>query len=378
MDGMDGMKIERGLLGAEFKAPAAESPAGLGPLRAALLDWYDQSGRELPWRAEPSPYRAVVSEFMLQQTQIATVLPYFDSFLKRFPDFESLASASEADVVAAWSGLGYYRRARLLRRAAEAVWRDHGGGLPADAEALRALPGFGPYTAAAVGSIALGLPLAAVDGNIRRVMSRLFMIAGAGESARVEAAARAALDPGRPGDWNQALMDLGAMVCRPRDPDCAACPVVAFCAAKRANRVGEFPAARPAPATVRVRETAVAVLRGGALLLLLRAASGSFAGMWELPRSDNRSNPLLAAPGPTETLESLTGMRVASFEKVGSARSVFTHHRIETELHRGRARAGAKRLAPSHEAAKCFTPAEIAELPIGRAQRRLVAMLGEF
>jgi A/G-specific adenine glycosylase len=246
---------------------------GARSFRRKLLDWYGCNARELPWRATRDPYRIWISEIMLQQTRVAAVIPYYTKFLDRFPDVESLARASEEDLLAAWSGLGYYARARNLQRAARQIVAQ--GSFPREHESLRRLPGVGEYTAAAVASIAFGLPYAVVDGNVRRVLSRL--ACGAVEPAGLAADL---LDRERPGEFNQALMELGATLCLPREPRCAGCPVASLCEARRQARQAEFPARTPRPKTVRVAKTLVVAERRGCVLLGVRA------GFWELPDSE--------------------------------------------------------------------------------------------
>src|SRR5512136_569268 len=224
-------------------APAAEVTERA--LRRALLGWYARRRRALPWRGVRDPYRIWVSEVMLQQTRIATATPYYHAFLGRFPTLAALARARPADVLEAWSGLGYYRRARSLHAAAREVVREHGGRVPDDPAAFERLPGVGRYTAGAVLSIAYGRPLPALDGNAARVLSRLEALpatmrdpAGA---RRLWALAAARVPADRPGDWNQALMELGATVCTPRAPRCAACPLRRHCRALALGRVDRLP-----------------------------------------------------------------------------------------------------------------------------------------
>lgn len=255
--------------------------------RPALLAWFDRHKRDLPWRRTTDPYAIWVSEVMLQQTQVDRVVAYFGRFLERFPTVRSLAEARLSDVLAVWRGLGYYGRARNLHRAAKEIVERFGGVLPANLDALRSLPGFGRYTAGAVASIAFGLEAPAVDGNVARVLSRLLLIEGApGDKAREAAlwAAAGALVVGpRPGDLNQALMELGATVCLPSSPRCLLCPVQAGCGALAAGRVQELP--RPKKAAPRkVLELAVAVAhRDGRVLLARRTEGGLFGGLWEMP-----------------------------------------------------------------------------------------------
>jgi A/G-specific adenine glycosylase len=245
--------------------------------RRNLLAWYDAHARDLPWRASRDPYRIWLSEIMLQQTRVAAVIEHYHEFLRRFPSVRKLAAAREASVLAAWSGLGYYRRARMLHAAAKVVVREHAGQFPATAEELRALPGIGRYTAAAIASIAFGEPVAVVDGNVERVLQRVYGRRLAGEE--LWTAARALLEAERPGDFNQAMMELGAVVCTPRAPACLTCPVIESCATR-----GELsPLEKPAPQKKREIHYALNC-RNGDVFLVERARDASLmAGMWELP-----------------------------------------------------------------------------------------------
>jgi A/G-specific adenine glycosylase len=245
--------------------------------RARLLAWYDAHARELPWRKSLDPYRVWVSEIMLQQTRVAAVIEHYHEFLRRFPTIAKLAVAREASVLAAWSGLGYYRRARMLHAAAKVVVRKLGGKFPATAESWRELPGVGRYTAAAIASIAFGEAVAVVDGNVERVLQR-----NAGRRLAAAEAWRAAedlLDRERPGDFNQAMMELGATVCTPRAPACLTCPVVELCATR-----GELSGTAKA-APQKKREIHYALdFRDGKVFLVQRPRDASLmAGMWELP-----------------------------------------------------------------------------------------------
>jgi A/G-specific adenine glycosylase len=245
--------------------------------RRRLLAWYDEHARDLPWRESRDPYRVWLSEIMLQQTRVAAVIAHYHEFLRRFPTVEKLAAARASSVLAAWSGLGYYRRARMLHAAAKVVARDYGGKFPETMEGLRELPGIGRYTAAAIASIAFGEPVAVVDGNVERVLHRLSGKRLAGE--QLWEAAGGLLDRGRPGDFNQAMMELGATVCTPRAPACLMCPVIELCAAR-----GEM-AARPKAAGQIKREIHYALgCRDGEVFLVQRAQDASLMpGMWELP-----------------------------------------------------------------------------------------------
>ncbi len=202
----------------------ALKPRDLRVFRQSLLDWYDGNRRDLPWRCEPEPYRVWVSEIMLQQTRVAAVLEHYARWMERFPTVHDLAKAREQTVLALWSGLGYYHRARRMHQAAKVIVRERNGEFPISAEAWRELPGIGRYTAAAIASIAFGEPVAVVDGNVERVLNRLFgsSMNGEGNWQRAEAL----LDRARPGDFNQAMMELGATVCTPRAPQCLICPLI--------------------------------------------------------------------------------------------------------------------------------------------------------
>jgi A/G-specific adenine glycosylase len=280
-------------------SPEKKSPRALPRNRTAsfqrwLLAWYQKSRRPLPWRESRDPYRVWLSEIMLQQTRVAAVIGHYEEFLRRFPTVEKLAAAREASVLAAWSGLGYYRRARMLHASAKVVAREHGGKFPATPEVLRALPGIGRYTAAAIASIAFGEPVAVVDGNVQRVLQRVSGRRFAGEE--LWQTAEDLLDRKQPGDFNQAMMELGATVCTPRAPACFMCPVVKLCATR-----GELAAGVKA-ARQKKREIHYALSyrnldrrnrdggggSGGEVLLVQRARDASLmAGMWELPEMAN-------------------------------------------------------------------------------------------
>lgn len=349
-------------------------------IRRVLLRWYDDEHRQLPWRTHPSEYATVVSEFMLQQTQVQTVIPFYEEFLRLFPDFRRLAEAPEQDVLHAWSGLGYYRRARLLKRAAELVTRRHDGRLPRDPKDLAALPGFGEYTVGAVGSIALGMPLPLVDGNVRRVLGRVFALegdltSGAGRK-RLWTLSGELVDPARPGDFNQGLMDLGATVCIPREPLCLICPLFEQCKARAIGYPEAYPRPVKRPPLKQVREVAVALMRGGKLLVLQRGESSSFAGMWELPRLDSREVMEASELTPARVLFDLLRLKVAApGELLGRSDATFTNHRIKTELYQlEEANLPALR-RQRHVAHRWVAPATLAKLPASRAQRKLFALL---
>ena len=255
--------------------------------RRALLAWFDQHQRDLPWRQTRDPYAIWVSEVMLQQTRVAAVLEHYARWMQRFPTVQALAQAEETEVLALWSGLGYYRRARMLHRAAQAVVAQHGGALPRTAAELRALPGIGEYTSAAIASIAFGEPVAVVDGNVERVVSRLAALDGASPAAALKRAicaeAATLLSPERPGDSNQAMMELGATVCLPKAPLCLHCPVQPWCRTR-----GEHAVQPRKPQQARAIAYALATRAAGTEVLLRQRAGHAslMAGMWELPELD--------------------------------------------------------------------------------------------
>jgi A/G-specific adenine glycosylase len=259
-----------------------------------LLDWFDRQKRVLPWRGTRDPYRVWVSEVMLQQTTVQAVAPRYDAFLARFPTLASLARARESTVLAAWSGLGYYARARNLHRAARVVVREHGGRLPRSARELRALPGFGEYTAAAVASLAFGESVPAAEANVTRVLSRVHAIPGvAGGKAHRQEVLRCAEEwqraaPGRSGDLTAALMDLGQLVCRPRNPECPVCPIARGCAARRGGVPEKFPARRKKAPAIRVYVAAAVAMRDGRALLLQRPER-RLQRLWQFPAAEGRS-----------------------------------------------------------------------------------------
>jgi A/G-specific adenine glycosylase len=266
--------------------PGMGSPARIEEFRRALLAWFDASARDLPWRQTRDPYAIWVSETMLQQTRVAVVRSYYTRFMERFPTLEALAKANDAEVLATWSGLGYYRRARALHESSRAVMAEYGGKIPGTSAELSRLPGVGVYTAAAVASIAFGEPIAAVDGNVKRVLTRWFGQEADPDEARsgqLRRDAASLIDPRRPGDFNQAVMELGATVCLPRAPQCLTCPVRAGCATR-----GEH--AAPQAKKMLSRKTALALLQRrqwpkSEVLLQQRPADASqMPGMWELPQ----------------------------------------------------------------------------------------------
>jgi A/G-specific adenine glycosylase len=311
-----------------------------------LLAWFRREARDLPWRRTRDPYAIWVSEVMLQQTQVATASPYYRQFLRLFPSPRRLAAAPREAVLAAWAGLGYYRRARMLHEAAASVVREHGGRVPSDPAAFARLPGVGRYTAGAVQSIAFGHPLPVLDGNVARVFSRLF---GLPLSVRTPSGARTlwalagALVPMRdPGDWNQAVMELGATVCLPRGPFCGRCPVARSCVARREGRIAELPPVAARRATVRIRR-AVAVVTWRGSVLVERLSGPLLDGLWEPPGVELEDGEE-AGPRLEARLRSL-GLRVRLRDSGERVKHTITHRRIEVEVWEGEAREAIARRA---------------------------------
>ena len=351
---------------AEAQRPRGDKePAAL---RRVLLGWYDRLRRDLPWRRTKDPYRIWVSEVMLQQTTVKTVLPYYDAFLHRFPTLLSLAEEPEDEVLAAWSGLGYYHRARNLHRGAQHVAERHAGRFPRSLEAALAVPGVGLYTASAILSIAHGLPLPVVDGNVRRVLARLLALRGPEfrKDGPYYNRAEELLDRERPGDWNQALMELGATLCLPRKPACGACPLRRRCRAQALGIVSELPEGRARRASVDVTVAAALVERDGRVLLVRRPAGRLLGRMWEVPQTslETRGRPDLA-----REIEERHGLRVVPGPLAVRAHHAITHRRITLEGYRARLRLP---VPQDPERFLWARPEEVARLPVSSSTRKLL------
>jgi A/G-specific adenine glycosylase len=318
------------------KAKSGEQIVEVAGRPAMLLVWYDGHRRRLPWRAapgtRPDPYRVWLSEIMLQQTTVKAVGPYFEKFIARWPDVASLASASLEDVLRLWAGLGYYSRARNLHACAVAVARTHGGSFPDTEERLRTLPGIGPYTAAAMAAIAFDRRTMPVDGNIERVVSRLFAVEEALPQGkpRIRELAATLLAQSRAGDSAQALMDLGASICTPKKPACALCPLMDDCIARQQGRQEIFPRKSAKKTGGLRRGAAFVVRRGDELLVRTRPAKGLLGGMTEVPGSDWRPDAEeRAALDQAPALRGLTRWH----RKAGTVTHVFTHFPLELVIY---------------------------------------------
>jgi A/G-specific adenine glycosylase len=346
----------------------------LAGVAQALLDWYARERRQLPWRLSGDPYSVWISEIMLQQTQVATVIDYYERWMKRFPDVAALAAAETEDVLHAWQGLGYYSRARNLREAARQIVASFAGRLPESIAELRSLPGIGPYSAGAIASIAFGADEPVVDGNIVRVLTRLFCLTGDPKRAplhgRIWALARALLPSGRASDFNQALMELGATCCTPRAPRCSLCPISAHCAALKQDRVQEFPHSSPRPSVLEERRAAAVVVRRGRVLVVQAPArSPRWAGMWQFPDVE-----LGAEETPGARLEASvkrsTGLAIEAGASIGKLRHQVTRFRIDIDVYACRARQGRAR-AIDYDAVCWSAPEELPRLAMPAAHRKI-------
>lgn len=348
-------------------AGAAPQPRKLRRLHEDLLRWYEACRRDLPWRRTRDPYAIWVSEVMLQQTRVDTVLPYYQRFLARFPTAQALAEAPEGDVLALWSGLGYYRRARLLHAGAREVARL--GDVPRDREALLGVPGIGRYTAGAVASIAFGEPVGLVDGNVARVLARLFVIEEDMRKAgmrRAQVLADEIVARHDPGAWNQALMELGATVCTPQKPACDRCPVATSCAAHATGRAAELPVlgAKKKPEARRVQS--LVATKGAEVLLLRRKRDRLFGGLWEPPSVEGTA-------AARRALASRFGAERA--KAVGRVVHVLSHRKLTIDVVRAEVAEAALSvdLPDDYDAARFAAASDLEALGIATLARKILA-----
>ena len=348
----------------------------------ALMAWFRANARPLPWRAEPrEPYRVWLSEIMAQQTRVAAVIPYFERWLQRFPTVQALAAAPLDEVLKAWEGLGYYSRARNLHRTARRVCDELGGQFPTDVAGLLTLPGVGRYTAGAIASLAFGRDAAVVDGNVRRVFARVFALPAAkSKDEDLWVLAESLLPPGRAGVFNEALMELGATVCVPRNPKCEDCPLRTNCRAHALGAVEQFPERAPRiPTPERLVHTALVRHVDGRLLLGQRPHDGLLGGLWEFISSEY--GPTACPERSTETdVEAMvlqrTGVRVRDVgESFAEVRHAFTHFKVRRLLHHATAIHDAVGASNAYVALHWATPAEIDALALTRSDRRIAEML---
>jgi A/G-specific adenine glycosylase len=335
-----------------FPRKEIDKPLDARAIRAALGRWYDQNRRDLPWRRTRDPYAIWVSEIMLQQTRVAAVIPYYQRFMSAFPNPAALASAPEERVLAMWSGLGYYSRARNMQKAASKVAQR--GVFPANFDLIRALPGIGDYTAAAIASIAFGLPHAAVDGNVRRVIVRVFN----DDAADVRGHALRLLDRKDPGRWNQAVMELGATICTPRDPRCNVCPIARYCEAHLHGTQESLPSKRVKPAPERLERTLVIVHDRGRILL---TPSSRVKGFWDLP----------------EIVDGIQGGGIRSGEPLGSFRHTITYRHYKFTVSEGiasKAWFNSRAATRSERRYRWVAPRQFPEIPLSTTTKKALRL----
>jgi len=355
------------------------SAARVNPIRRRLLEWFYQNKRDLPWRGETDPYRIWISEVMLQQTQVATVIPYYHRFLQRFPTVAALAAAPLKEVLKAWEGLGYYARARNLHKAAGEIIENWGGRFPKNYADLRQLPGFGDYTAGAVASIAFGRAVPAVDSNARRVLARLFAVeedVTRGQAARrLKEIAAALVDPHTPGDWTEALIELGATVCVPKSPKCLLCPLREFCRARQRGIEQQLPVKPAKKALPHYDVTAAVICQNGKLLIAQRPPDGMLGGLWEFPGGKQEEGETLAQCLRREIEEEL-GITVKVGRPVTTVKHSYTHFKITLYAFYCRLVAGTPQ--PLHVADwRWVTLDEIDTFPFPRTDLQIIEALRE-
>jgi A/G-specific adenine glycosylase len=342
-----------------------------------LLAWYGENARDLPWRRTRDPYRIWVSEIMLQQTQVDTASGFYDRFFTRFPTVQALATAPLRDVLKAWENMGYYARARNLHKAAKEIVGRFDGGLPQALEELESLPGIGPYTARAVGSIAFDRPVPAVDANVKRVVARL---EGIGEpidqtatKRRIETVAAHLVPEKGAGHFNQALMDLGSTICTPTDPTCAACPLQPECRASRKGTQSAIPVTRKRkPIPHRQMTGAVLLSSNGNLLLTQRPVDGFLGGLWKLPGGEKQRGESLTTALSRSVREEV-GVEIRPGKKLGTVEAVYSHFRVTLHLDRATIVSGSPRKLTCH-GFKWTLPDSLNELAFSKADRQAVAV----
>jgi A/G-specific adenine glycosylase len=336
-------------------------------LSRLLLKWYYRHGRTLPWRDHPDPYAVWVSEIMAQQTRVETVIPYFEKWMKLFPDIQSLANAPEREVLNAWEGLGYYSRARNLHKAAKIVSEKFNGELPRNLDDLRSLPGIGRYTVGALASLSFGMDEPALDGNLRRVFSRLYDVTAfadspAGEKILWELAAQN-LPKGKAGDYNQALMDLGATICIPKNPRCLTCPLLKICQAREHGTQAARPVLKPKKKVPHYTHAAAVVVKRGRVLLAQRPAAGLLGGMWEFPNARVKDNPTREL---TAVVSATYNLRLKKKDALGIIQHAYTHFKVTVHAFRCEAVS-----IPKGENLKWVKIAELGDYPMGKIDRAI-------
>jgi A/G-specific adenine glycosylase len=360
--------------------PTGPDDAWKQAFRRRLLAWYRGNRRDLPWRRTIDPYAIWVSEIMLQQTQVSTVVPYYTRFLTAFPDVLTLSTAREEEVLKLWEGLGYYRRARQMHKAARIIVDQYGGVFPHELDAVRALPGIGRYTAAAIVSIAFDAPAAILEANTARLFARLLAFRGdtvapAGRRVLWQLAEELLPDRGA-GTFNQALMELGSLVCSPRAPQCQQCPVRPLCPTFQGGLQAAIPAPRAKPRIEAVREASVVVWRRGKVLVRRRGAAERWAGMWDFPRF-----PLTARRQPAiarelaANLERLVGIVAEPGKRITTIKHGVTRFRITLDCYTARYISAKRASSADGEELKWLAPAQLTAVPLSTSARKLSRLL---
>ncbi len=340
-----------------------------------LLTWFAENSRDLPWRKNRTPYRVWVAEVMLQQTQVETVKDYYVRFLARFPDVEALAAASLDDVLKSWEGLGYYSRARSLHRAAQQLIKDHAGKLPSDIDALRALPGIGAYTAGAIASIAFNHPAPAVDGNVRRVIARVLALPTP-TPKELESAVHLWLSEQTPGAFNEALMELGALLCSPKSPRCLLCPWRSLCQARQLGEPNAYPAPRKRkPLPHYDVSAAVTVREDGRVLVARRRLDDMLGGLWEFPGGKRQDGESLEAALQRELQEEMA-IDVAVGARLTMVHHAYTHFRITLYAFECRLVKGNPRCIECEDF-RWATIDEIHDLPMAVTDRKIAQIIAQ-
>ena len=327
----------------------------------------------MPWRSDPSPYKVWISEIMLQQTQVVTVIPYFDRFVARFPSFAALAAADQQEVLKLWEGLGYYSRARNLHKAAQVIVEEHGGKPPWTADGLRALPGIGAYTAAAIASIAFGEPVPSVDGNVLRVCSRLWGIDTPMRDKALADDVRTRLTPlirmVNPSHFNQAMMETGALICKPRNPVCGGCLLSRYCVAFKAGRTGELPVVEKAAKVPHYRIAVGVIWKKGRILIARRAEKQMLGGLWEVPGGKQKKGETLERTALRE-IEEETGLTVRGGKSYATVKHAYSHFKVTMTAFRCEWVSG-RAVPKASVELKWIPPVELANYPMPRANRRI-------
>jgi len=336
-----------------------------------LLNWYNKNKRTLPWRDHPDAYAVWISEIMLQQTRVEAVIPYFEKWMHLFPTVSALANASERDVLSAWEGLGYYSRARNLHKAAKVVSSEYGGKLPQNVDELVTLPGVGRYTAGAIASIAFGKNEPALDGNLKRVYARLFDVGEPVDSPKGEKLlweiSRENLPKGKAGDFNQALMDLGAAICIPKNPRCLLCPLMGLCKARENGTQELRPIKKPKKDMPHYIHAVGVIIKNSKVLLFQRPSRGLLGGMWEFPNGRVDGNPV---KGLVKVLRTGYSLKVQKKEALGVVQHAYTHFKVTAHVFR------CELLSTSKiQSMKWVSLKELDDYPMGKIDRQITKMI---